>query len=55
MKKEKLLIVGGGFIGKHLAQYAKNNEYTIFILSLNNCNDEIEDINFLQVDVTNIE
>jgi nucleoside-diphosphate-sugar epimerase len=55
MTKEKLLIVGGGFIGKHLAQYAKNKGYDVFILSLNSSNDAIEGINFLQADITSLE
>ncbi len=55
MKKEKLLIVGGGFIGKHLAQYAKTRSYEVFVIALNSWKDEIEDINFLQADVTNLE
>ena len=55
MTKEKLLVVGGGFIGKHLAEYAKNKDYEVFILSLNSCNDEMEDIKFLQADITELE
>ena len=41
MTKEKLLIVGGGFIGKHLAQYAKAKGYDVFIVSLNKWDSEI--------------
>ena len=55
MTKEKLLIVGGGFIGKHLAQYAKAKGYDVFIVSLNKWDSEIEGVNFLQADITNEE
>jgi nucleoside-diphosphate-sugar epimerase len=55
MTKEKLLIVGGGFIGKHLAQYAKAKGYNVFIVSLNKWDSEIEGVNSLQADITNEE